>query len=115
MDDDSVPAPQGGDRYRDIASSLRALVPTMKNEEVRVQLSMLALEYEKLAHCRISTTSNCSALGLSLQSTGPALASERSGLRPQARPFRAVATLAALAWQVPLRGTVLQQLSELRL
>jgi len=51
MDDDSVPAPQGGDRYREIASSLRALLPTMKNEEVRSQLSMLAIEYDKLAQC----------------------------------------------------------------
>ncbi len=47
---DSV-GPAKAERYREIANSVRALIPSMRNPEVRDQLDVLALEYEKLAHC----------------------------------------------------------------
>jgi hypothetical protein len=37
--------------YREIASSIRALIPAMRFPEVRAQLFLPALEYEKLAAC----------------------------------------------------------------
>jgi len=47
---DSV-GPAKAERYREIANSVRALIPSMRNPEVRDQLDVLALEYEKLALC----------------------------------------------------------------
>jgi hypothetical protein len=47
---DSV-GPAKAERYREIANSVRALIPSMHNPEVQDQLDVLALEYEKLAHC----------------------------------------------------------------
>jgi hypothetical protein len=47
---DSV-GPAKAERYREIANSVRALIPSMRSEEVRDQLDVLALEYEQLARC----------------------------------------------------------------
>ncbi len=47
---DSV-GPAKAERYREIANSVRALIPSMRNPEVRDQLDVLALEYEQLARC----------------------------------------------------------------
>jgi hypothetical protein len=37
--------------YREIANSIRALIPTMRFSEAREHLSVLALGYERLAAC----------------------------------------------------------------
>lgn len=47
---DSV-GPAKAERYREIANSVRALIPSMHDPEVRDQLDVLALEYEQLARC----------------------------------------------------------------
>ena len=47
-DIDSV-QPAQAERYREKANSVRALIPSMQYPEVRDQLGVLALEYEKLA------------------------------------------------------------------
>ncbi|TLY69948.1 MAG: hypothetical protein E6K47_05425 [Gammaproteobacteria bacterium] len=47
-DTDSV-GPAKAERYREIASSVRALIPSMHDSDVRDQLDVLALEYETLA------------------------------------------------------------------
>ena len=47
-DIDSV-QPAQAQRYREKANSVRALIPSMQYPEVRDQLGVLALEYEKLA------------------------------------------------------------------
>jgi len=47
-DTDSV-GPAKAERYREIASSVRALIPSMHDSEVRDELGVLALEYDKLA------------------------------------------------------------------
>jgi hypothetical protein len=39
------------DHYREIAGSIRALIPLMQYAAVRDQLGLLALEYERLAQC----------------------------------------------------------------
>ena len=49
-DTDSV-GPAKAERYREIASSVRALIPSMHDSDVRDQLDVLALEYETLARC----------------------------------------------------------------
>ena len=47
---DTNPGPPGqAHRYREIAGSVRALIPQMQQPEVREQLRLLALEYERLA------------------------------------------------------------------
>ena len=50
MDTNSV-TPAQASRYREIASSVRALIPLMQYSEVRDELCVLALRYEKLARC----------------------------------------------------------------
>ena len=47
-DIDSV-QPAQAERYREKANSVRALIPSMQYSEVRDELGVLALEYEKLA------------------------------------------------------------------
>lgn len=49
-DTDSV-APAKAERYREIANSVRALIPSMHDSGVRDQLDVLALEYDQLARC----------------------------------------------------------------
>ena len=51
MTDTNSVAPAQASRYREIASSVRALIPLMQYSEVRDELGVLALEYEKLARC----------------------------------------------------------------
>jgi hypothetical protein len=47
---DTDPGPPGqAHRYREIASFVRKLIPLMQQPEVREQLRLLALEYERLA------------------------------------------------------------------
>jgi hypothetical protein len=49
-DTDSI-TPAQADRYREIANSIRALIPLMQYAAVKEQLVSLALQYEKLAQC----------------------------------------------------------------
>ena len=49
MTDTDPGTPGQAHRYREIASSVRALIPQMQQPEVRQQLRLLALEYERLA------------------------------------------------------------------
>src|SRR5439155_8858476 len=49
MTDNNSLGPAKAERYREIASSVRALIPSMQYSEVRDELGVLALEYEKLA------------------------------------------------------------------
>jgi hypothetical protein len=49
MTDTNPGTPGQAHRYREIASSVRALIPQMQQPEVRQQLRLLALEYERLA------------------------------------------------------------------
>jgi hypothetical protein len=49
MTDTDPGNPGQAHRYREIASSVRALIPLMQQPEVRKQLRLLALEYERLA------------------------------------------------------------------
>jgi len=51
MTDTNSVAPAQASRYREIASSVRALIPLMQYSEVRDELGVLALEYERLALC----------------------------------------------------------------
>jgi len=46
---DSVTPAKVADRYRETANSIRALMPLMQYAAVRDQLSVLAIEYDKLA------------------------------------------------------------------
>jgi hypothetical protein len=48
-DEWSATPAQAADRYRELARSVRALIPLMQHPEVRDQLGVLALQYEKLA------------------------------------------------------------------
>jgi hypothetical protein len=48
---DSVRRGQTADHYRETANSIRALIPLMQYAAVRDQLSVLAVEYDKLAEC----------------------------------------------------------------
>jgi hypothetical protein len=41
--------PGQAERYREIASAVRALIPLMQQPDVREQLRLLALEYGRLA------------------------------------------------------------------
>ena len=50
-DKDSVTPPKAANRYRETANSIRALIPLMQYAAVRDQLSVLAVEYDKLAEC----------------------------------------------------------------
>lgn len=49
MTDTNPGTPGQAHRYREIAGSVRALIPQMQQPEVREQLRLLALEYERLA------------------------------------------------------------------
>jgi len=48
MTDNNSNGPAKAERYREMASSVRALIPSMHDSEVRDELGVLALEYEKL-------------------------------------------------------------------
>ena len=48
-DTDSGATPTPAKRYREMALSVRNLIPHMEHAEVRDQLSALALQYERLA------------------------------------------------------------------
>ena len=50
-DTDSGTRVQTASRYRERANCIRALIPLMQYAEVRDQLSLLAVEYDKLAQC----------------------------------------------------------------
>jgi hypothetical protein len=49
MTDAYSATPTQSDLYREMAHTIRALIPLMKYSEVRDQLCLLALQYEKLA------------------------------------------------------------------
>jgi hypothetical protein len=49
MTDADSATPIQSDLYREMACAIRALIPLMKYSEVRDQLCLLALQYEKLA------------------------------------------------------------------
>jgi hypothetical protein len=49
--DPALPTAKVADRYRETANSIRALIPLMQYAAVRDQLSVLAIEYDKLAEC----------------------------------------------------------------
>jgi hypothetical protein len=49
MTDTDPATPSPANQYREMALSVRNLIPLMEHPEVRAQLSMLALQYEKLA------------------------------------------------------------------
>jgi hypothetical protein len=49
MQEDGAGAPRESDRYRKLASDLRALVPTFKDPQVVEDLGALAACYESLA------------------------------------------------------------------
>jgi hypothetical protein len=49
-DNDSITPARAG-RYQEMAIRLHALVSLMKTSEARDQLSVLAVEYERLAQC----------------------------------------------------------------
>jgi hypothetical protein len=51
MTDKDSGGPAKAERYREIANSVRALIPSMQNSDVRDQLDVLALEYDQLARC----------------------------------------------------------------
>jgi len=48
-DNNNSVGPAQAERYREIANSVRALIPSMQYSEVRDELGVLALESEKLA------------------------------------------------------------------
>jgi hypothetical protein len=50
MTDTDPGTPGQADRYRETASAVRALIPLMQQPELREQLRLLALEYDRLAH-----------------------------------------------------------------
>ena len=49
MTDTDPATPPSAKHYREMALSVRNLIPLMEHVEVRVQLSALALQYERLA------------------------------------------------------------------
>jgi hypothetical protein len=49
-DRDSPPA-HTADRYRELANSVRRLIPLMNSSAARLQLGLLAIGYERLAQC----------------------------------------------------------------
>lgn len=49
MTDTDRPTPSPAKHYREMALSVRNLIPLMEHTEVRDQLATLALQYEKLA------------------------------------------------------------------
>jgi hypothetical protein len=50
-DKNSVTPAKAANRYREAANSIRALIPLMQYAAVRDQLSVLPVEYDKLAEC----------------------------------------------------------------
>jgi hypothetical protein len=50
-DKDSVTPAKAVNLYRETANSIRALIPLMQYAVVRDQLTVLAVEYDKLAEC----------------------------------------------------------------
>ena len=50
-DKDSVTPAKPANRYRETANSIRALIPLMQYAAVRDQLTVLAVEYDRLAEC----------------------------------------------------------------
>ena len=48
-DIDLAPPPGQADRYREMASRIRTLTSLVQYAEIREQLSLLALQYERLA------------------------------------------------------------------
>jgi hypothetical protein len=51
MADMDAPPQQTADRYREMAGSIRALIPSVQYSTVKDQLAVLALQYERLAQC----------------------------------------------------------------